>query len=219
MSYHHTIQDIHKATGLTANFIRRCAWEMKEVFDQHTTRGENNTILFDNNALSIFDQIKQLKEQGLTIPKIQEKLDYKPLKPCKTDSKSAYETLLNQVVKPLEPEMQDFSFQFYEPLLEEKEKTHKAELEAKSYQIQLEEKEKVYKTHLQAKQVEIEAIKSKLQVLTDGRDPEEVKRAEEEKRRQKVEILNRLEDLEGRWFKGNERKELIKRLRELDGVA
>ena len=125
MSYHHTIQDIHKATGLTANFIRRCAWEMKEVFDQHTTRGENNTILFDNNALSIFDQIKQLKEQGLTIPKIQEKLDYKPLKPYKTDSKSAYETLLNQVVKPLEPEIHDFSFQFYERLLEEKEKTHK----------------------------------------------------------------------------------------------
>ena len=66
---------------------------------------------------------------------------------------------------------------------------------------------------------QIEAIKSKLQLLTDGRDPEEVKRSEEEKRRQKVEILNRLEELEGRWFKGSERKELIKRLKELDGVV
>lgn len=219
MSYHHTIQDIHKATGLTANFIRRCAWEMKEIFDQHTTRGENNTILFDNNALSIFDQIKQLKEQGLTIPKIQEKLDYKPLKPCETDSKSAYETLLNKTVKPLKPEMQDFSFQFYERLVEEKEKTHKAELEAKSYQIQLEEKEKVYETHIQAKQVEIDAIKSKLLLLTDGRAPEEIKREAEHRAQEKKEIFSRLDELDGRWFKGSERKELIKRLKELDGVV
>ena len=201
-----TIKEIQQQTGLKERFLRRCMDGLKDIFDPYITRGENNAILFNESALVLFDRIKQLKEDDLTIPEIRKRLGYRPLdKPGEEGEQTSGQRLVEISDKVVKPDEEMSVSQFYERLLEEKEKTHEAELEARGYKVQLE-----------AKQALIDALQSKLQLLTDGREPEEVRRADEEKRRQKKEILARLEELEGRWFKGGERKELIKRLREID---
>jgi hypothetical protein len=202
-----TLKEIQHQTGLKERFLRRCMDGLKDIFDPYITRGENNAILFNDSALVLFDRIKQLKEDDLTIPEIRRRLGYRALdKPGEESGETSGQRLVEVSDKVVKPDEERSVNQFYERLLEEREKTHEAELEARGYKVQLE-----------AKQALIDVLQSKLQLLTDGRDPEEVRKAEEkEKRRHKKEILDRLEELEGRWFKGRERKELIKRLREID---
>ncbi len=79
----------------------------------------------------------------------------------------------------------------------------------------LEEKEKTYQTQLNVQQMVIDTLKSNLNLLTDGRSPEEIKREAEEKGKVKKEIFEKLEEVEGKWFKAKERKELLERLKEL----
>ena len=189
MPYHYTINDIQEHTGLSINFLRRCLRDMKDIFDPHATRGNKNSIVFDDSALIVFDRIKQLKAQdGLTIPEIRKKLGYQPEKTDRDGSKTGGQTLPEDTSKHHQTEQDNLIKQLYERLLEEKDKTY---------------------------QTQISALQSKLYLLTDGRDPEEVKKEEEEKRKKKKEILDRLEELEGRWFKGEERKKLIEELRRL----
>ena len=201
MSYSFNIKDIQKKTGLNERFIRRCLEGLKETFSSHISRGENNALLFDESALVLFDQIKQLKEQNLNIPEIRKRLDYQPGKGEKIGSKPDEQTLENLPEKLVKAEENSISH-FYERLLEEKEKTHKAEMEAKSYQVQLDTQKAM-----------IDALQSKLLLLTDGRDPEEVKKEIEAKEKRKNEILDRLGEFEGKWFKKKERKELLEELR------
>ena len=189
MPYHYTINDIQEHTGLNINFIRRCLRDMKDIFDPHTTRGDKNSIVFDDSALILFDRIKQLKEQdGSTIPEIKKKLGYQPEKTNKEDGKTWVQTLPEDTSKHHQTEQDNLVKQLYERLLEEKDKTY---------------------------QTQISALKTQLYLLTDGRDPEEVKKEAEEKRKRKVEILDRLQEIEGRWFKGEERKKLLEELRGL----
>ena len=204
MSYPFILKDIQKKTGLNERFLRRCLVDMRDVFEPHIGRGENNALLFDESALVLFDKIKQLKAGGLNIPEIRKRLGYRPGKPEKEGGETGSQTLVGFSEKPVKPDEETSVSRFYERLLEEKEKTHQAELEAKSYQLQMESKE-----------LEMKALKIQLYLLTDGRDPEEVKREEEEKRKKKKEILDRLEELEGRWFKGEERRKLLEELRRL----
>ncbi len=56
------------------------------------------------------------------------------------------------------------------------------------------------------------------QLLPEGKDPETIKREWEEdqkKQLERKEILEKLEELEGKWFKAKERKELLAKLKEL----
>jgi len=55
-----------------------------------------------------------------------------------------------------------------------------------------------------------------LNLLTDGRSPDEIKKEAEEKRKRKKEIFDQLEELKDRWFKGKEKQALIDELRSLD---
>ena len=200
MAYHHTIKDIEKKTGLNISFIRRCLTHMKEIFDPCTAKGgNNNAIMFDDNALVIFDRIKQLKSNNsLTLPEIKQRLSDALLEVNKPSENDA-QTLTNETINVIKPRDHEFIKELYERLLDEKDKSHQTEIKA-------------HKTM-------IDALQSKLKLLTDGRDPEEIKREAERLAQEKKEIFSRLEELEGRWFKSSERKELIKRLRELDGVA
>ena len=179
MAYHHTIKDIEKKTGLNVSFIRRCLTHMKEIFDPCTAKGgNNNAIMFDDNALVIFDRIKQLKSNdSLTLPEIKQRL---------TDTLSEVnkineQTLTNETINVIKPYEHEFIKELYERLLEEKDKSHQTEIKA-------------HKTM-------IDALQSKLKLLTDGRDPEEIKREAEHRAQEKKEIFSRLGELEGRWFK------------------
>ena len=200
MSYHLTLKDIQKQTGLKDTFIRRCLSNMKDIFEPHLSRGENNALVFDDNASALFDRIKQLKENdNLTLPEIKKRLGYKPIKPDDKVHHTEYQSVLSPPVKPHETYTEK---ELIDKVLEEKERL-------------LQEKDKSYQAQLKAQQMRIEELQSRLHLLTDGRRPEDMKREAEEKGRLKKEIFEKLEDLEGKWFKAKERKELVARLKEL----
>ena len=150
MAYHHSIKDIQKHTGLNIHFIRRCLIQMKDIFDPHTAKGgNNNAILFDDNALVIFDNIKQLKvSNGLTLPEIRQRLDNTLLKVDK-GYESDEQRLLNQRLIVNKLDNYEVVKELYERLLEERDKSYQTEI-------------KGYKST-------IDALQSRLQLLTDGR--------------------------------------------------
>jgi len=70
-----TIQYIEKDTGLNVAYIRRCLQKMDKIFSPHYNRGEYNQIQFTQSGYIIFDQIKQLKEEGLNLVQITKKME------------------------------------------------------------------------------------------------------------------------------------------------
>ena len=73
----YTLKDIQQHTGLKERFLRRCMDGLRDILAPHITRGENNALLFNESALVVFDQVKQLKEDDLTIPEIRKHLGYR----------------------------------------------------------------------------------------------------------------------------------------------
>ena len=74
MNYSYTITDICKFTGLKEPFVRRCIRECREILNQWSIRGDNNSILFEDSALKFFDRVKQLKEEGANLVQIKSTL-------------------------------------------------------------------------------------------------------------------------------------------------
>ena len=68
-----TIEDVIEYTSLKEPFIRRCLTEIY-ILKRYIKRGDKNKILLDSNAISIFDNIKQYKEKGLSISEINKQL-------------------------------------------------------------------------------------------------------------------------------------------------
>ena len=71
---YYTVADVQKRTNLKLDFIRRCTSQLKELFLPFIKNGEFNSLLFDSNALIIFDKIMQYKNDGFSLPAIKEKL-------------------------------------------------------------------------------------------------------------------------------------------------
>lgn len=121
MSYH-TIKDIAKHTGLTVNFIRRCISTMRDIFKPHTSKGFNNTVVFDDNGLVLFDKIKQLKTDRLTLPAIKQRLS-----PDKPDSQT--------LSTDCQADNNDKVTILYERLLDEKDKAYQAIIDSMQAKI------------------------------------------------------------------------------------
>lgn len=68
------IKEVSKHTGLSEIFIGKCYREMKDVFKGYTSRGIKNALLFNDNAYVVFDQIRVLKDKGISIAGIHEEL-------------------------------------------------------------------------------------------------------------------------------------------------
>lgn len=68
MSYDKTVKDIQEYTGLDYHYILKCVRELPDVFTSEIIeRGDNNSLLFNSNALILFDQIKQMKENNQSL--------------------------------------------------------------------------------------------------------------------------------------------------------
>lgn len=145
---HMNIEELIKTTGLKKAFVRKCLREMREIFEPFISRGPNNSIVFDSNALKIFDQIKQEKERGHGLPSIRDKLFKGMDKPDKPEEKGSSQSQTNQ---PREEE-QTASFSL-ERVIELKDKLHKVEIEK-----------------IQA-QNELQMIRNNLRLLPAGGDP------------------------------------------------
>lgn len=65
-----TLNEISKKTGLSQNFIRQCKTKLGDILNPYVFRGDKNRLLFDDSSIMIFDKIKKLKDDGLSISDI-----------------------------------------------------------------------------------------------------------------------------------------------------
>lgn len=159
------INEIAKRVNLETAFIRKCLKELKPFLEKHSQRGESNKILFDDNALILFDRIGQMKAEGLAIPEIKKQLE-KGMQTETPKTTKGIQTDVNQLLNKV--------FDLQEELLKEKDR----------FSIEQEEKNK--------RIIELEqataSLKTELRLLTDGKTFDEKKQEWEEERRIKEEI-------------------------------
>ena len=65
-----TLNEVSKKTGLSQNFIRLCKTKLGDILKPYVFRGDKNRLLFDDSAIMIFDKIRKLKDEGLSISDI-----------------------------------------------------------------------------------------------------------------------------------------------------
>jgi DNA-binding transcriptional MerR regulator len=65
-----TLNEVSKKTGLGQNFIRLCKTKLGDILNPYVFRGNKNRLLFDDSAIVIFDKIRKLKDDGLSITDI-----------------------------------------------------------------------------------------------------------------------------------------------------
>lgn len=154
-------------------------------------RGENNSILLDESAMGIIDQIKTLKDRGFTVTAVAKEIK----KELPNQESASDQTTSNQS----NPEV-------YERLLESEKARHIAELEARD-------------TKLESVQNEFKQFKSNLLLLTDGRgtDLQSIKEAsmrEAEIRGKRLALYDELRGLS--FWQGGRKKKILCRLEELE---
>jgi len=230
-SYKHTVEDIEERTSLSRHFINRCSSKLSDVLDPYRQYGDNNQLFYDDNGLMVFDHIGQLKRDGKTIPEIRETLENELQNgetPSNPDRKSLQNGLPNRnSADGNQPTETDIQARLIEALQESNQEVREAKDEV-----------------IESQQETIESLRENVKLITDGRDPEtvkeeheqkvkeaaekeqEIKQLRKEKQRQKErkrqrqqkrqELLAELKSLEGTWFSGGRRREIIAELERLD---
>ncbi|MCP3927313.1 MAG: hypothetical protein GY714_32550 [Desulfobacterales bacterium] len=206
-----TIKDLEKKTGLKASFIRRCNSCLKDVLEPHTSRGDSNRILYDNNALIIFDKIKQLKEKSIALSIIEKEIRGTII-PTNKAQQTKCKLLSNQSSSDDFREM-FFSLQKkYEQLNEDR--------------LHDERKQNYKHIELNGRLIELKKIndvlRNSIKLLPDGKTPEQIKvewEADQKKKLRIKQIRDELEKSSGVlnvWlWNAIKRKELLKELDEL----
>jgi hypothetical protein len=102
---------------------------LSEIFEPHTSKSENNSVVINHSGVVIFDQIKQLKEEGLTMPAIK-----KRLKIGGTTWNNLEQPTMEKAEQPGTTGMQKVeqpgTTELYQKLIEAHELRHKAEITA-----------------------------------------------------------------------------------------
>lgn len=199
----YSIKDISERTGLKITFIRRCLTILQDLFKPHIKRGNFNQILIDPNGLVIFDKIKQMKEQKLSLPEI--KIHFEQI------SKGTETREANEMQTPMQPVMQgDQALYYVEKILE----TQQTLNEEKDKHLQeVREKEETIRELIRKN----EALTGTLKMLPEGKSPEEIRKEYTQQQLTKQEaarIIGELKTTTG-ILKGKRRKELVKQLENL----
>lgn len=149
MSYDKTVKDIQEYTGLDYHYILKCVRELPDVFTPEIIeRGDNNSLLFNSNALILFDQIKQMKENNQSLKFM----------------RSFFQNTFNQNHKtPTESKENQNQNELTKVLIEKLDSSNREVLNA-------------FKETIKSKDEHIKALESKILLITDGRSPEEVKK-------------------------------------------
>ncbi len=210
------IDELSRATGLQVKFIRRCLPILSEFLDDYITRGDKNSILYSDNAVAIFNQIKPYKDKGYSLPSIKKEL-------AKTlssqgddlgdDSKLVKSDSGNHPFLSVDESKNDV-FQLLD-ILREKDSQLGKQLSA--VEILRNEKDSFQKTIHELEQQKA-SMETSIFLLTDGKSQEEVLKDKQKKQEYRVrvaEILKELEYLDGHVFKSNHRKKLLQELRSL----
>jgi DNA-binding transcriptional MerR regulator len=65
-----TLPEVSNKTGLSQNFIRLCKTKLGDILNPYIYRGKKNKLLFDESAIMLFDKIRSLKDDGLSLADI-----------------------------------------------------------------------------------------------------------------------------------------------------
>ena len=163
MATRYTLEDIASHTGAKVELLRNFYQDLKLILEPLSSRGDKNRLYFDASGFKVFEQAYQLKtQQGMTRPEIKRKMEEELLNNSQTEG----ETLPNS------DKTEAIPLFILEKLEEVNNKAFEAE--RRSYLPQLEAKEHV-----------INSLKGSLNLLTDGRSLEEVRKDAEVKRKRK----------------------------------
>jgi len=188
-----TIEYIAKDTGLSVPFIRKCVKQLENILKPHCTKGDFGRILFTESGYVIFDQIKQLKAQGLNIAVIKELLEQEIHQKSKHDEADG-----QNIVNHISTDMN-----LLNKLFEEKDARLKEQ--AENQKRIAEHQQRIFELeHLSQHQQRIneleklsDHLESQLLYITDGKSPEEYKSAwyQEQMEKQRLETIS--EKLQG----------------------
>lgn len=244
MTYTNTIQNIKELTGLKEPFIRKMFLELNDLFKPYVKRGNNNSLLFDSNAMMIWDKVKQLKEQNLSFDDIKNDLTKSILNETnKNQFQSEYnleQTNLNDVVLKEVKTM-------YKELLLSKDETIKAKdmlidsLNNKMLLLTGGKEPDVMLQEQRQKDIDIALLKKDLSHVENKfndrshelehelsiykkqiekqqlQEQEKLKEQENIKAKQKS-LIQELESLEGRFFVSKRKKEILKELQSINNI-
>lgn len=182
MDTFYTIKEISRTTGLKEQFIRRCIMESAGKFDKYiVSRGKNNTIHFDSNAMVLFDKIKQKKENGQVIPDIISWLFHENM------SETSIETKNNQNETSLDKNILKSFEEMYKQVILAKDET------------------------IKTKDEHIKSLESKILLLTDGREPQVVKMEYQKKQEDFIKMEYSLKENSSKLLEQNEKNVLLEK--------
>ncbi|MBF0555018.1 MAG: hypothetical protein HQK96_10765 [Nitrospirae bacterium] len=223
-----SLTDIETRTGFSRAYINKCLKELRDVLNPFIKRGNNNAILLNSDGLVIFDKIRQMKDQGMALPEVKIELAKIPQTPDKPYSKGTTnpgktppQTELLQEILKLAQVNQEHNRQLVKDI-EERDQIIK-ELSVKNER--LEGSLKLLTDGRNPEQVRADWEKARqkeveleqnLRMLTNGREPAVVKKESENRAKRRAEILRRLGEIDGHLFKGKERKRLLEELQNLE---
>ena len=215
--YLHSIEDITEHTGLSRKEVDNYYSAIPLLFDGHRQKrpSENNRIYFDNQGLTIFQQIARYKNNGHTPAAIKKILmqdfsqtrggkrqtpDKRPGNPFGNSDKTGSMNEAITLVNALQEWHKSVSGDDRETMGKQLEVIETQSKTIAEQQKALQEKEKM------------------LLLLTDGRSVEEFQ-DERERRHQSLkrrqELLEEYDALRGKWFAGKRRREIIEGLKQL----
>ena len=210
-----TLSEISKKTGLSQNFIRLCKAKLGDILRPYIYRGEKNKLLFDESAVMLFDKIRSLKEEGLSLADI--------IHGFKQEFTSA---MLNANRDKLRLNQTDqLNYESNESasadiLLKNMIHGRIQALEADKTKLELEKNEIMQKFNDQDKKIkELEQanlkLKAELQSLPYGRSPQQIRNDFDAQQQQKKENIRLLTELKNTGtFSIFKKRKIIKELME-----
>jgi DNA-binding transcriptional MerR regulator len=145
---------------------------METILKPHCQKGDFNQLLFTESGYIIFDQIKQLKAQGLNINAIRDYFEQHLAQVCKQEETPTQH--IQDIRNPMSTDMSLFN-----KLFEEKDARLQERAEHQQKIMELEKLSLKEKTEHQKRILELENLsehlKSQLLYITDGKSPEEYK--------------------------------------------
>jgi DNA-binding transcriptional MerR regulator len=214
-----SIQEIAKQTGLTVQYIRKAKDYLHAIIQPHEQRGNKNALMYDSTGVLIFDRVKQMKQEGLSLPSIKDAIEaefqntspHKPLDVVEVSPEGAqdvkyYVTKLLETQETLNRDIRQKEAEIREKEAEIRGWIQKYEGLAGAVKMLPGGSPEGIKEELSRIQTESEKVKQEsLQQVSQYQDTQE----------RIAELIEALKQTEGRFFQGKKRKNLLKQLKTL----
>lgn len=219
--YDRDLAQVAEQTGLSERYIRHCLAKLKTIIRPHVSYGANNKMLFGDDALALFALIKELRDQGKQVNEIRAYFEgdkasvfdrENPVQPT-SNLPASMSWQARQAMPNTQPSDTDRFLNHLQQELEES-KEREADLRAKLdrvHQDQLAQHEE-WRKELESKAAKLSELEKGVLQLTGGQNPVEFKTLQQEYGQKRAALIHDLSALEGKWWKGRQRKQLLKEL-------